>query len=350
MDNAMRQAFKEQLLKKGEKDFRALEAAFQLCRANQDHETNKRVRALAMKLYQNGGERRALELHRNTLLFDAPENFDAFMRYMEFWRPPQQQFWLPRRAKLSRVCQALQDMEDGKLDELFLSMPPRTGKSTLVLMFTLWIMLRNSERSNLYCSYTESVVKTFYKGLTEILNDKITYNWQDVFPEAKVVSTDAKDLMINIDRNKRYPSFTGRSLYGTLNGACDCSGYEIADDLISGIEEALNAERLTAAWLKVENNYLPRAKESAKRLWIGTRWSLLDVQARRMELLQNDNRYSTLRWQAINVPALDENDESNFVYDYGAGFSTKHFHQVRISHRLLLQPARVFADQYKFLV
>lgn len=271
------------------------------------------------------------DLLKRSYLITARDMFDDFMLYIEWDRPIEQQYWLPRRKKLLFVARALQDLEDGKMDELFLSMPPRVGKTTLVLFFVLWIILRDSERSNLYCSYTDSVVSVFYKGLLEILGDPITYLWRDVFPECKVASTNAKDLLLNINREKRYASFTGRSLYGTLNGACDCNGYEIADDLVSGIEEAMNKDRLASAWAKVENNYLPRGKETARHLWIGTRWSMVDPQGMRVELLQNEPKFSSVRWKQINVPALDDDDESNFEYACDVGFSTDHYHQIRAS-------------------
>ena len=271
------------------------------------------------------------EYVKRSYLITARDVFDDFMVYIEWNRPVEQQYWLPRRKKLKVVSDALQSLEYGELDELFLSMPPRVGKTTLILFFVLWIILRDSERSNLYCSYTDSVVTVFYKGLLEILSDPVTYLWRDVFPECRVVSTNAKDLLLNINREKRYASFTGRSLYGTLNGACDCNGYEIADDLISGIEEAMNKDRLANAWMKVENNYLPRGKETAKHLWIGTRWSLLDPQGMRVELLQNEPKFASVRWKQINVPALNENDESNFDYACEVGFSTEAYQQRRAS-------------------
>lgn len=274
----------------------------------------------------------ARELHKRSYLLTAREIFDDFMLYIEWNRPLAQQYWLPRRRKLKKIADALQALEDDELDELFLSMPPRTGKTTLVLFFTLWIILRDSERSNLYTSYSDGVVAVFYKGLLEILQDPITYAWQDVFPECRIASTNAKDLLLNINRDKRYASFTGRSLYGSLNGACDCKGYEIADDLISGIEEAMNKERLMGAWSKVENNYLPRGVgDKIKHLWIGTRWSLIDPQGLRIDLLKNEPKFKSVRWKAINVPALNDNDESNFDYACGVGFTTEQYQQRRAS-------------------
>ena len=47
--------------------------------------------------------------------------------------------------------------------------------------------------------------------------------------------------------------------------------------------------------------------------------------------MENDPKYANRRWDVINVPALDENDESNFDYSYGVGFSTDFYHQRRAS-------------------
>ena len=321
---------KKKLLERGKTDFGALRDAFEFARATDDHAMGNDIRKAAREQFRTRGSA-AIELYQKSLIFDGTESFDCFMRAVEFNRPAAEQFWLPRRGKLMPVCNALQDMEDGKLDELFLSCPPRIGKSTLMLFFFLWVMGRNSERSNLYCSYTDSVVGVLYNGILEVIGDTVTYAFKDVFPGSALVSTNAKDLLINLDRKKRYASFTGRSLYGTLNGACDCNGYLVGDDLVSGIEEAMSKDRLANVWAKVDNNMLPRAKESAKVLWIGTRWSLLDPQGKRMDLLENDPKYSDRVWKVLNTPALNENDESNFEYQYGVGFSTDYYQQRRAS-------------------
>lgn len=325
------EALKKQILEKHGQEPSALIDCLTLCVETEDHETSREIRKLAHGLIGNGGGSSALDVYHRTLRFDAPVSFDCFMRCLEWNRPLKEQFWLPRRTKLLPVCNALQDMEDGKLDELFLSCPPRIGKSTLMMMFFLWVMGRDSERSNLYCSYTDSVVGVLYNGILEVLTDPVTYAYGDAFPGKKIASTDANNKLLNLDRKKRYASFTGRSLYGTLNGACDCNGYLVGDDLISGIEEAMNRDRLNAAWTKVDNNMIPRAKESAKILWIGTRWSLIDPQGKRLDLLANDPKYSDRRVLVLNTPALNDDEESNFDYDFGVGFSTEYYLQRRAS-------------------
>ena len=271
------------------------------------------------------------EVYRKTLLFDAPHYLDCYLQYLEINRLPKDRFYQPRRKVLKLAVDALQDLADDKLDELFISCPPRIGKTSLLMFFITWLIGRNPESSNLYSAYSDVITKAFYNGVLEILQDPVTYTWLDVFPEAKLVQTNAADETLNINRKKRYPSLTCRSLYGTLNGACDCNGFLISDDLIGTIEEALNKDRLISAWSKVDNNLLTRAKESAKILWVGTRWSIIDPAGLRMELLTNDKRFENRRFKIINLPALDENDESNFDYSYGVGFSTQYYRERRAS-------------------
>lgn len=324
-------------IKKDPADLQAYEDIFSLCMGYEEedfklaHKANKELRELIGANINTDNATKLYGLYKRTLLFDAPYDFDSYLLYIEINRKPEERFYQPRRRILKQIVDKLQALVDDELDELFISLPPRVGKTTLLLFFVTWIIGRNSELSNLYSAYSDTITKAFYNGVLETIADPATYLWQDVFPKAKIVQTNSADETINIDRKKRYPSLTCRSLYGTLNGACDCNGFEISDDLIGGIEEAMNKDRLVSAWSKVDNNLLPRAKEKAKILWCGTRWSMIDPAGLRMELLLNDERFKDRRFAIINVSALDENDESNFDYDYGVGFSSEYYRQRRAS-------------------
>ena len=194
-------------------------------------------------------------------------------------------------------------------------------------------MGRHPESSNLYSSFSDIITQAFYNGVMEIMTDSTTYKYADIFPTSEIArgGTNAKDETIDLVRKKHYPTLTCRSLYGTLNGACDCNGILIGDDLIGGIEEAMNKDRLISAWSKVDNNLIPRAKESARILWCGTRWSIVDPIGLRQSLLEEDNTFKSRKYVICNLPAMDENDESNFDYLYGVGFSTDFYRQRRAS-------------------
>lgn len=325
-------------IKKTPTEIGAYDDLFSLCRNAEKeefdfaHDTNVQLRNKLIDIMPKVNDIASFfDLYKKTLLFDAKHSFDCYCLYLEINRKPSERFYQPRRKILKPLIDALQDLADDKLDELFLSMPPRVGKTTLIMFFITWIIGRNSELSNLYAAYSDTITKAMYNGVLEIINDPNTYLWQDVFPDAKIVQTNAQEEIINIDRRRRYPSLTCRSLYGTLNGACDCNGFEISDDLIGGIEEALNKDRMISAWTKVDNNLLPRAKEKAKILWCGTRWSVVDPIGIRMELLENDEKFKGRRYKVINVPALNEDDESNFDYAYNVGFTTDYYQQRRAS-------------------
>ena len=190
------------------------------------------------------------ELIFKMYVFDAQDWFDSFMIALEYDRKPRERFYIPRKKILKGHVETLQKLADGDIQELFLSQPPRTGKTTLIIFFIVWLMGKFPQFPNLYVSYSAILTGKFYDGVQEILQDPHTYNWQKIFPDRVLPSTNnglsnAKDQTLSVDTKRHYPTMTCRSLYGTLNGACDVEGgILISDDLLSGIEEALNPDRL----------------------------------------------------------------------------------------------------------
>jgi len=264
------------------------------------------------------------ELRRDIFTAAAPFDFDSYMIALEWNRKPNQMFYLPRRKILKQVAEAYQELEDDKLDELFVNQPPRTGKSTLSIFAVTWKVGKDSEASNLYSAYSDKITTAFYNGCLEVINDSVTYRWHEIFRGHDLVATNGKDLTFDIDRRKHYPSVTARSIHGTMNGACDASGWLLSDDLVSGIDEALSSDRLASLWYLVENNFLTRAKEKCKIIWEGTRWANGDPVGLRIEVLDRPE-FQGRRVKIISIPALDENEQSNFDYDYGVGYSTEYY-------------------------
>ena len=270
------------------------------------------------------------------LVLETPYSLDSYFQALEWQRPIKEQFYLPRRNVLLKhgIIQALEDLViNDKLDELFLSMPVRCGKTTLMVFLMSWVLGMNSDLANLYVSNSGILVGAFYDGINTILTDEYTYCWHKIFVKAQFTARtmcNAKETYLDVDRKKRYHSFTARSIDGSLNGACDVSndGLLISDDLCSGIEEALNTNRLRTLWQKVSSDMLTRGKQGAKILWIGTRWSIYDPIGVRLQ----SGEISYKRYKNIVIPALDENDESNFEYLYGVGFSTDFYRAKRLTY------------------
>lgn len=313
-------------------DLEAIKDGLSWFNENYDEEGLEQIRQKCAMGLKRTNKDEYFEAYKLAMLISAPKRFDQFMQYLEIDRRPNERFYLPRRQVLLPFVSNLQDLADGKIKELFLSQPPRTGKTTTAIFFLAWVMGRDTEHPNLYCSYSDTITTSFYNGLLEVLTDDRTYNYRQIFPDAEIVKTDAKLETIDLQRKKHYPTLTCRSLYGTLNGACDAEkGIIISDDLISGIEEAMSKDRLVNAWYKVDNNLLPRGKAGTRYLWIGTRWSIYDPAGIRQELLTNSDSFKTYKWRSMNIPALNDRDESNFDYKYGVGFDTKYYRQRRAS-------------------
>ena len=324
----------EKLFTSDTDDVRVGRGIFDLARQEEAVDIGRRVRDLAaMKTREHRGmadQKDFMELYWDVMLWLAPNDFDSFMLYLERNRKPRDRFYQPRRKQLKPITDALQALADDELDYLFVSQPPRTGKTTIMSMFYVWIMGRWPEISNLYSSYSGYVVKTFYTGILEILTDSDTYCYNEIFPKATLASTDAADLRIDIERKKKYPTLTCRSIDGALNGGADCQGVLCGDDLHEGIEECMSADRMNKKWSLVLNNLLTRqVGAKGKVILNGTRWSIYDVIGRMLELLETNPAYAKVRYKVINLPALNENEESNFDYDYGKGMTTEQYKQRR---------------------
>ena len=332
--NAMLDEVIYKIIKRIEKDYDigAIRDGLGWLLEHYDEEALRKIRELCILGLKVTKREEYFEHYKIGLLISAPHDFDCYMQYLEIDRKPEERFYMPRRKVMRRFVESLQDLADGNITELFVSMPPRVGKTTLALMFMTWLSGRDPEHPNLYSSYSDIITKSFYNGLLEIMTDSDTYNYGLIFPDSPIVRTNAQDETIDLARKKHYPTITCRSLYGTLNGACDAEGgIIVSDDLIGGIEEAMNKDRLINAWAKVDNNLLPRGKGGTRYLWIGTRWSVIDPAGIRQDLLINDEQFRDYKWRAINIPALNDLDESNFEYKYGVGFSTKYYKQRRAS-------------------
>lgn len=271
---------------------------------------------------------RFVNVEKRSLQADAPDDFDAYLRYVEFEREPEKRFYLPRRKVLLPVVHDLEDLEYRRIDFLGLSFPPRVGKSTLAIFFVTWLMGRHPDDASVMSGHSDKLTDGFYRELLSILTDKETYLWHDVFPKVQLVATSAKNETIDLNRSKRFPTMTCRSVGGTLTGAVEIGseGLLYTDDLIEDLEESLNPLRLQAKYDAYLNQLKDRKKMGAKELMIGTRWNVYDPLGRIAEQYAGNDRY-----RFTVIPALNEDGESNFNYQYGLGFDTKYYQDMKAS-------------------
>ena len=294
------------------------------------HGMNARIRAAANVLMRDGvDEDNMHDLYYRTHLFDAPHFFDNYCIYLEKDRPIKGQFYLPRRKQLKILSNAIQDFEDGKLILLCISMPPGVGKTTIAEFGLSWTCGRNPFLPNIVGSHNNSFLNGMYGEMLRIFDEHGEYRWQDVFPGLSVISTNAKDMQIGIGFNKRddmrFKTLSFSSIGSGNAGKIRAQNWLYADDLVSGIEEALSRDRMDKLWQMYYTDLEQRLLgDHAKRLVIGTRWSVADPIGR-LQLLYGDDP----RARFINLPVADDEDHSLFNYPYGLGYSDDDIKRLR---------------------
>lgn len=307
---------------------------FSLCREwetedfSAAHKANKELLALSADQVVRGGGAKFYEQWRRCLLFEAPHDFDSFMTYIELDRKPEKRFYAPRKHYLRPMVQGFQDVLDGKLRLLTISMPKRAGKSQTGINFVNMISGKFPDRSTLMEGTGDDLVKSFYNGCLEYLTVPNEYLFYDVFPDARLVQTNADTKTVNLKSKSRFPTIMCRSIDARQVGLSEATNVLYLDDCVEGREEAKNRQRLDDKWEAISGDIMGRAIEGTPMVFTGTRYSLYDPIGRVQEHAQREG----WAWRAIEIPALDlVTDESNYEYEREGKkvFTTAYFREQR---------------------
>lgn len=263
-----------------------------------------------------------------SLLFCAPHYFDAYLQAVEYGKPLDKKFYLPRRHYLRQYVEGYQEVLEGKLDFLSISMPKRCGKSQLGINFTNMLSGKFPDRSTLMEGTGDDLVQSFYKGCLEYIQQPNDYHFYDIFPESKLVQTNADTKVINLLHKSRFPTVMCRSIDARQVGLSEATNLLYLDDCVEGREEAKNRQRLDDKWEVISGDIIGRAIEGTPIVICGTRYSLYDP----IGHLQEEMRKQGKRCKIIETPALDPvTDESNFEYirEGRKVFTTQYFRDQR---------------------
>lgn len=307
---------------------------FSLCREweaedfSAAHKVNKELLTLSADQVVRGGGAKFYEQWRRCLLFEAPHDFDSFMTYIELDRKPEKRFYAPRKHYLRPMVQGFQDVLDGKLRLLTISMPKRAGKSQTGINFVNMLSGKFPDRSTLMEGTGDDLVKSFYNGCLEYLTVPNEYLFYDVFPDARLVQTNADTKTVNLKSKSRFPTIMCRSIDARQVGLSEATNVLYLDDCVEGREEAKNRQRLDDKWEVISGDIMGRAIEGTPMVFTGTRYSLYDPIGRVQEHAQREG----WAWRAIEIPALDlVTDESNYEYEREGKkvFTTAYFREQR---------------------
>ena len=271
---------------------------------------------------------RVVDWYYALLKMEAPFIFDSYMLYLEKNRPNERRFYA-NRAKTFRklgITQAMQDLEDDKLDILSISLPPSTGKTTTEVFFASWVCGRHIEDYSLFFTHSSEMADIFYRGVLDIVSSD-EYCFAEIFPNCTLQNTDAKAKKINFGGYKPYYNIQCTSVGAQNAGKVRTNRYLYCDDMVSSIEEALNKAQLEKLWRIYSSDARQRKKnQQVKEIHIATRWSVHDVIGRLKEIYKDDPRA-----RFIAVPDIDpETGESNFNYKH-EGMTTEFFNDIALT-------------------
>ena len=265
------------------------------------------------------------ELYWKTLKVEAPYHFESFLFYMEKNRRPEKKFYEPRKKTLGIVVQDLQDLENRKIEFLGISLPPRVGKSTLCIFFLAWVIGRHPESHNAMSGHSGILADRFYRDVLKLTENE-EYTFKEIFPEIELANKSSEKNELFYSPTEAFATLTCRGIDGTWTGAVDISsdGYLYVDDMVRDRTESLSPIRLENRYQDYLNVLVDRKNDGSKELMVGTRWNVLDPLGRVEAENKNNPKYRFRK-----IPALNEKDESNFQYDYGVGFSTEYYRNMR---------------------
>lgn len=279
-------------------------------------------------------------------------DFESFCIAMEWNRPINKQFYLPRAKLLKKhgVVQGVQDLIDDKLDLLVLNLPPRIGKSTVGLFLQALLGGMCPDESILAAGHTTGLIDSFYDEIMNFITDD-EYRYNEIFPNNQIVDKSSEYHFIDLNKKKRFHTYNYVSIETGGTGKVQAERLLYCDDLVKDVEQANNPDRLE----KLYHNYTSTIKDRkiqrlckdgvyrpCPEIHINTPWSLYDVTSRVVENAKLDGNMDRVR--IISIPCYDSNGDSNFEYDYGKGFNAKYYHDMEIAEDPVIFSAKYLME------
>jgi hypothetical protein len=278
--------------------------------------------------FQNKVSYEILDKYYGILLLEAQNKVvDSAFQYLEKKREPKERFYMPRRKQFLKIglIDALQGMIDDRYDILCVSLVPGAGKTTVEKMFHALVAGWFPRDFSLFYSHSGDITRMYYDGVYDIVTNTEEYTWNEIFPDLSVTSTNAKMEQFNVGKYKSFPSVQCTSVGSKNAGKVRASKFLLVDDMIGGIEEAMNPIILDKLWDKYAVDARQRKIQdtdgkNCKEIHIATRWSVHDVIGRIQNMYEGNPRV-----KVIAVPDVDPvTGESNFEYEF-SGFTKEFF-------------------------
>ena len=311
--------------------FSTLKDIFDLAVSINDEESVRWVRKEAMKI----PNKECYGLVRDTYFHLGQYYFDDYLIGCEWNRPDTAQFYLPRRKVLEgshHLVSIIQNFMDSDKRYLSISLPPGTGKTTLIKFLLAFIIGKYPHSYNMYCSYSDAMTKTAYDAVKDIIcSDEYCHRY--IFnADEPYCSAEYKTISYNSDGDA--PTLGLTSIGGSVTGRTRASMFLVLDDTVKDSDESSSPSRMQKLNDFLNETIRSRKLSTAKEIQLGTRWSIHDPICTMEIRHENDPQY-----QFVAIPVCDENGHSNFLYDHWSAYTDEFIAQLKKD----LNPARFSA-------
>jgi hypothetical protein len=154
---------------------------------------------------------------------------------------------------------AFEDIAEGRYPILLVSMPPRTGKSTLGSLFLSWLLGKDPYTNNFVTSYNQSLAKVTANRVKQEVNNPL---FEEIFSK------------IDLDPYHVVPSAPGGSVcgfaYGNINPDSKVPGVWLIDDYHKSSDITVNKD-----W--IEEEIMTRRHQNSAIVVLGSRWGDEDI-------------------------------------------------------------------------
>jgi len=212
-------------------------------------------------------------------------------------------------SHVKQICDALTDVHEGRCRKLMIEIPPRAGKSSLVIFFIAWAMSINPKCNFIYTSYSHDLVIKHTSTIRDIMQ---LQDYKTLFGVRLSRDTNAKDFFKTEQGGEIMGSGTSGSILGNGAGIRGCREF-FSGALI--IDDAHNPEKMFISKKESDEIYNWYAYKALDRLngldyqpiiIIGHRMGKNDLQQRIIDTsLPNE-------WRRLTIPALFDNETKSF--------------------------------------
>ncbi len=222
---------------------------------------------------------------------EAMVSLSAYIEYVSGLKPPKH---------LKHICDKLEDVANGKIKRLMISIPVGHGKSfTASQHFPAWFLSRFPDKNIICASHTQDLSDSFGLKIRNIIRSDEN---QRVFPESGISSDKSGAAEWMTLKNGSYKATgVGSHITGRRGDLL------IADDLISGVEDAESESNRKRVWDWWLHDYTTRwVNDQTPIILIGTRWHLGDIFGK----LEEEEKDGTgEKWVKVTLPALAKKND-----------------------------------------